>query len=261
VKLIINREIRMARKLRGATAATASLTPTASDTPEPVDRFPVGAERSLALATAEAKPWTLAGTTGADLLTGTAGNDAIHGREGDDTISGGAGSDRLAGARGSDVLTGGTGADTLAGGAGGDTFVFRTGDGPDIVTDLQVGVDRLAITTQGGYRPWVVEATVGGVAGTKVLYDWNASDYVFLRNVTGVEVEALLRPTDNRLPPVELTAGTWPDTLVLKISQDEWQGSARYTVKVDGVQQIGGTLTASATRASGQSDTLTLKGD
>ena len=57
-----------------------------------------------------------------------------------------------------------------------------------------------------------------------------------------------------------LTAGTGPDSLVLKISQDAYQGSAQYTVAVDG-KQVGGTFTASASHAAKQSDTLTLKGD
>jgi Ca2+-binding RTX toxin-like protein len=60
--------------------------------------------------------------------------------------------------------------------------------------------------------------------------------------------------------PVTLSAGTGSDSLVLKISQDAYQGDAQYTVSVDG-KQVGGTFTASAAHASGQSDTLTLKGD
>ncbi|MBD0270538.1 MAG: hypothetical protein ICV73_01290 [Acetobacteraceae bacterium] len=68
-------------------------------------------------------------------------------------------------------------------------------------------------------------------------------------------------PTPTPAPtPVEVAAGAGPDALVLEISQDAWQGSAQYTVKVDG-QQVGGTFTASASHAAGQSDTLTLKGD
>ena len=56
------------------------------------------------------------------------------------------------------------------------------------------------------------------------------------------------------------TVGSGPDALVLRLQQDAWQGSAQYTVKVDGAQ-VGGVQTASATRASGQSDTLTVRGD
>jgi Ca2+-binding RTX toxin-like protein len=47
---------------------------------------------------------------------------------------------------------------------------------------------------------------------------------------------------------------------VLRIAQDAWQGSAQYTVSVDG-KAYGGTLTASALRASGKADTITLRGD
>jgi beta-glucanase (GH16 family) len=57
-----------------------------------------------------------------------------------------------------------------------------------------------------------------------------------------------------------LTAGTGPDSLVLKLSQDAYQGSAQYQVLVDG-KQVGGTFEAVALRGSGASDTLTLKGD
>lgn len=44
------------------------------------------------------------------------------------------------------------------------------------------------------------------------------------------------------------------------MSQDAYDGSARYTVSVDG-QQVGGALTASAWRSSGRSDTVTINGD
>ena len=59
---------------------------------------------------------------------------------------------------------------------------------------------------------------------------------------------------------VSTTIGGRTDTLVLRLQQDAYQGSAQYTVKIDGVQ-IGGTLTASATRASGMFDILTVQGD
>ncbi len=50
------------------------------------------------------------------------------------------------------------------------------------------------------------------------------------------------------------------DTLVLRISQDAWNGDAQYTVSVDGVQQ-GGVRTASALHGSGQVDTVEITGD
>ncbi len=60
--------------------------------------------------------------------------------------------------------------------------------------------------------------------------------------------------------PVSFTLGSGAHALVLKISQDAYQGSAQYTVAVDGVQ-VGGTQTASALRGRGQDDTVTVKGD
>ncbi len=60
--------------------------------------------------------------------------------------------------------------------------------------------------------------------------------------------------------PISLTAGSGPDELVLQIAQDAYQGSARYTVKIDGVQ-VGSVLTASALKNVGQADTLILRGD
>jgi Ca2+-binding RTX toxin-like protein len=58
----------------------------------------------------------------------------------------------------------------------------------------------------------------------------------------------------------DVTIGSGPDTLVLKVSQDAYLGDAQYTISVDGVQ-IGGVLTAHALRSSGQFDTVTVQGD
>ena len=60
--------------------------------------------------------------------------------------------------------------------------------------------------------------------------------------------------------PTSTTIGTGPDALVLRVSQDAYQGSALFTVSVDGVQ-VNGTLTASALRGSGGTDTVTVLGD
>ncbi len=66
-------------------------------------------------------------------------------------------------------------------------------------------------------------------------------------------------PSVNTTPVVQ-TIGSGSDTLVLRISQDVYLASAQYTVSVDG-KQIGGTLTAGASTASGQDDIITVKGD
>jgi Ca-dependent carbohydrate-binding module xylan-binding len=59
---------------------------------------------------------------------------------------------------------------------------------------------------------------------------------------------------------MDQTAGSGPDSLVLRISQDAYRGNAQYTIPVDGTQ-IGGTLTAELLHSSGQSDNVTVRGD
>ncbi len=182
-------------------------------------------------------------------------------------ITGMSGNDTLKGTAGIDTITGGTGADLMTGGAGADLFVFRTGDGKDIVNDFQLGVDRLSISSSG-YTPWLYQTSVNGLYGTSLVYNGSWSDSIFLPGLTNLKLEWLTNPStvpaanvaQTVFNPASLTAGTGPDSLVLKISQDHWNGNAQYTVRVDGVQ-IGGIFTASALRGSGQSDTLTLRGD
>ncbi len=60
--------------------------------------------------------------------------------------------------------------------------------------------------------------------------------------------------------PYSKTIGSGADTLVLKVSEDAYNGHAQYTISVDG-KQIGPTLTASASHAAGQDDVITVKGD
>ena len=67
---------------------------------------------------------------------------------------------------------------------------------------------------------------------------------------------------DGTAPPTTdpLTVGTGPDKLLLKVSQDAYQGDAQFTVSVDG-QQFGGTLTAKTAHGGSASDTVTVLGD
>ncbi len=56
------------------------------------------------------------------------------------------------------------------------------------------------------------------------------------------------------------TTSSGPDTLALRISEDFWKGNAKFTVAVDG-KQVGGTYTASALHATGDSDVFLLTGN
>ena len=97
----------------------------------------------------------LYGTDGDDIFTlqegmvfyGNGGNDNIAGSNSDDIIYGGDGNDTLKGGYGNDVLDGGAGDDYLEGGQGDDTYIFRAGDGNDIINnyDSTIGDDRLKL--------------------------------------------------------------------------------------------------------------------
>ncbi|QRE78093.1 hypothetical protein F1D61_30700 [Methylobacterium aquaticum] len=59
-------------------------------------------------------------------------------------------------------------------------------------------------------------------------------------------------------PSVSLGSGS--DQLLLKISQDAYNGNAQYTISVDG-KQIGGVQTAKSLHGAGQSDLISVRGD
>jgi hypothetical protein len=56
-----------------------------------------------------------------------------------------------------------------------------------------------------------------------------------------------------------VTLGSGPDSIVLQISEDAWDGDAQFSIQLDG-QQIGGTQTALASHAAGRMQSFTLHG-
>ena len=112
-----------------------------------------------------------------------------------------------------------------------------------------------------------VNDAYGGAAGADrnlyldaAVYDGAGVAAAPLGKVTSAAGFTVTDATATTPKPVAVTIGTGTDALVLSIAQDAWQGSAQYTVAVDGVQQ-GGVQTASAYRSTGQADTVTVKGD
>lgn len=63
----------------------------------------------------------------------------------------------------------------------------------------------------------------------------------------------------NMFAPKSQNVGTGPDSFVLNISQDAFNGNAQFQVFVDGLQ-VGGTFEASALRSDTKGDVLTLRG-
>lgn len=84
---------------------------------------------------------TLYGGEGNDALYGMEGNDILYGDEGDDYLNGGDGDDYLNGGSGNNMLDGGKGNDILYGGNEADLYIFRKGDGQDIIYTGDNGLD------------------------------------------------------------------------------------------------------------------------
>ena len=138
---------------------------------------------------------TLEGGNGADLLSGGNGRDLLRGGSGDDSLTGGAGKDRLEGGSGrddlkgnadADTLNGGTGNDTLSGGTGADRFVFKSGHDRDVVTDLEIGIDTIAIASSlAGGRSANAIAASGRVVQGDLEIDLGGGDVIVLEGITG----------------------------------------------------------------------------
>ena len=76
-------------------------------------------------------------------VIGGSGDDDISGDDKDNELSGGPGDDLINGRSGADILVGNEGSDTLTGGDDADTFAFTLFHGADIITDFEIGIDRL----------------------------------------------------------------------------------------------------------------------
>jgi trimeric autotransporter adhesin len=81
------------------------------------------------------------GGDGSDTIYGGSGNDRVIGGSGFNKLSGDIGSDTLVGAVGFDTLDGGIGNDSLEGGAGFDRYIYRAGDGSDVIYDFGAFTD------------------------------------------------------------------------------------------------------------------------
>ena len=96
--------------------------------------------------TGNASDNSISGGSANDSIYGGKGNDTILGNKGNDKIFGEIGNDILYGGDGKDTINGGKGNDTLSGGAGADIFVYKAGDGNDIITDY-AKEDKISITS------------------------------------------------------------------------------------------------------------------
>ena len=115
------------------------------------------------------------------------------------------------------------------------------------------------------------ELTTARAAGLQIAFVtiWNSGgggNYHFSDPSDGKPQEAAAwaayfgpRPRFAGLMGASVTTGTGPDKLSMMVDEDAWQGDAQYTVSIDG-QQVGNTLTATASHAAGKWQTMVFQG-
>lgn len=86
--------------------------------------------------TEQIKQLVTQGTYGNDTLYAYSAGSKLDGSIGHDTLIGNIGKDTLLGNVGNDVLIGGLGDDRLEGGHGNDTYIYKKGDGSDVIRDI-----------------------------------------------------------------------------------------------------------------------------
>lgn len=140
------------------------------------------------------------GTNKADNLLGTAGDDFINGRGGDDWLEGGAGND------------------TLTGGRGHDTFTLRAGDGNDIVTDFQPGIDRIMFDSETGVYDGILPPLGYLYDGQTFSNSQNTASWTVSAvdaNSDGITDTLIQMSTGDSITLLGIAPGTWtPDGVI-----------------------------------------------
>ncbi len=92
------------------------------------------------------------------------------------------GDDVAVGSAGDDVMVGGTGNDVLSGLAGADTFVFRDGDGQDVITDFGAGDDLVRLEHVAGFEGFADVQGALSQVGADALLDLGGGQSVLFEN-------------------------------------------------------------------------------
>ncbi len=154
--------------------------------------------------------------------------------------------------------------------ASGNSLVLEKSNGAyDLVVWAEPALLNAAIGSQLAATPRPVTVSFGGtqsevrvfdpLAGTSAVSDSKTVSSVSV-SVTDHPLVIEVEPTAVTAAATPLTVGSGSDTLALQVSEDAYQGDAQFTVSVDG-QQIGGTLSATASHAAGQSNTIDVLGN
>ncbi|MFK8183033.1 MAG: endo-1,4-beta-xylanase [Phormidesmis sp.] len=104
-------------------------------------------------------------------------------RSADVSIYGTDGDDVMEGSNVGDVMGGGEGADTLTGGAGRDIFAFAPNGGRDVITDFEVGIDRIDVVELG-----IQDRSGIGIEGDSVVFNVLGGGRVALEGVDAAQL-------------------------------------------------------------------------
>ncbi|MBE8951012.1 MAG: calcium-binding protein, partial [Quinella sp. 3Q1] len=127
-------------------------------------------------------------------ITGSKDDDYIEGREGADLIKGGNGNDTIDGGKNNDKIYGGAGDDSLWGGEGEDIFLYRDGDGNDVIADFELG-DKIQVIAKDIGAPTAAKGDVTFKVGDgKIVIKGGADKYIQLYGENGGELSQRYKP-------------------------------------------------------------------
>ncbi|MBR3051825.1 MAG: hypothetical protein IKG61_10305, partial [Selenomonadaceae bacterium] len=119
----------------------------------------------------------------------------ITGSNENDTIDGGASNDKIYGGAGDDSLWGNKGSDTLYGGAGDDIFLYRDGDGNDVIADFELGDKIQVIAKDIGFPTAAANGDVTFTVGSgKIVIKGGADKPIRLYGENGGELAQRYNP-------------------------------------------------------------------
>jgi beta-glucanase (GH16 family) len=140
-----------------------------------------------------------------------------------DMVNGSWSADRLLGSDGNDRIEGKGGSDTMTGGAGADVFAVAANEGKDVITDFQVGVDKLLLY---GVTAASVASTSAGLVVTV-----NPYNTVTLKGVTALAAGSIVygdAPVSGTTgaDTIDLSARTLPQYVSASSGADSITGGA-----------------------------------
>jgi len=133
--------------------------------------------------------------TGDDVIKGSGAANRLDGNGGKDVLTGRNGNDTLYGGKGNDTLNGGNGDDFMVGGGGLDKFIFKDGNGSDIVDDFGDGNDKVSLKGVSDITDFADLqinhlSEVSDANGTHSMISYGADDTIVLAFITNAELDA-----------------------------------------------------------------------